>query len=318
MSLRGLTMIKGLPVSQTRGFMTSCIRLNQAAAEQPQPQQQEQGPRKSFRDQYKKVQTPKLDLSKAREFERLRVVPAYPAFYGGNPIHDANIVKLKEVLAKVSSIPTRRVPHDEIQNERFISFDTYAERCNSGTRVRRRDFDEVLELLNRLRSIDLQLMPQLVIETLNEYRVDSLRALLSQSQRRRKELDEFGRAFGKAKRKNSRAQVYVVKGEGSILVNGKSLNEYFSSEVEREKIVYPFQVIEQMAKYNVFAKVSGGGVTGQSESIMYAISKALIVFNPLLKSRLSKAGLMTSDSRVVERKKPGKVKSRKSPTWVKR
>ncbi|RLV94745.1 37S ribosomal protein S9 mitochondrial [Spathaspora sp. JA1] len=308
-------------MSQTRGFMRTCVRLNETSQQQQQQEQQEEQPqeqptRKSFRDQFKEPEVPKLDLAKTREFERLRIIPAYPAFYGGNPVHDDIMTKLKDVLTRASSIPTRRVPVEEFAAEKFISFDTYAERCGSGKRVKRRDFDEVLEILNRLRSIDLQLMPQYVIETLNEYRVDSTQRLLNQ--KKIKELDEFGRAHGKAKRKNARAEVYMVRGEGSILVNGKPLTQYFNSEVEREKIVYPFQVIEQLSQYNVFATVSGGGFTGQSESIMYSIAKALVVFNPLLKSRLSKAGLMTSDARVVERKKPGKVKARKSPTWVKR
>ncbi|KAK6197320.1 mitochondrial ribosomal protein S9 [Scheffersomyces amazonensis] len=250
------------------------------------------------------------------EYERLRIVPALKTFYGGNPLHDENMNQLNAILRKYINLPTRSISDEELRNNKFISVETYRNRIQSGTRLKDKHHKELLYVLNRLRSIDVELMPKDVNEILSKYWAKS--ALITNSNKSIKTLDEFGRAFAKAKRKTSRAEIYLVKGDGQILINGKSFVEYFTKDTDRKKIAYPFQVINQEGKYNIFAKVSGGGISGQTEAIMYAVSKALIIFNPLLKPRLSKAGLMKSDSRNVERKKPGKVKSRKSPTWVKR
>ncbi|KAK6455457.1 mitochondrial ribosomal protein S9 [Scheffersomyces xylosifermentans] len=250
------------------------------------------------------------------EYERNRVVPTLKTFFGGNPVHDENMNVLNAILRKYINLPTRVLSDEELRSNKFISFENYKNLTQSGTRLKDIHYKELTNILHRLRTIDHELMPREVTEVLEKYRSTSND--FTGAAKKLKTLDEFGRAFGKAKRKVSRAQVYLTKGTGETLINGKSLIEYFSKDTDRKKIAYPFQVISQEGQYNIFATVSGGGVTGQVESIMYAIAKALVVTNPLLKPRLSKAGLMTSDSRVVERKKPGKVKARKSPTWVKR
>ncbi|ODV78264.1 mitochondrial ribosomal protein S9 [Suhomyces tanzawaensis NRRL Y-17324] len=250
------------------------------------------------------------------EAERLRVIPKLKTFFGGIPVHEENMNELNAIIRKYINLPTRLLTDEELRATKFISFETYKEMTQSGTRFKALHFKELTQALHRLRSIDSQLMPKEVSEVLEKYRNNSGDSLtLTQKE---KTLDEFGRAFGKAKRKASSAEVQVVRGEGEILVNGRSVTDYFPRDSDRQKLAYPFKVIGQEGGYNIFATVSGGGVSGQVEAVMYAVAKALIVFNPLLKPRLKKAGLMTSDSRIVERKKPGKVKARKSPTWVKR
>ncbi|KAI3402938.2 MRPS9 [Candida oxycetoniae] len=250
------------------------------------------------------------------EINRIRIIPTLMTFYGGNPIHEENMNRAKYLLRKYQNLPTSQLTSEELSSKKFIGFESYKERTQSGTRVRKNHYRELITYLNKLRTIDDQLMPQEVIEFLNGYYSTSANKM--STKKKFKELDEFGRSHTKAKRKASRARAYLVRGEGNVIVNGKNLVEYFPNVYSRKNIAYPFQVVDQEGKYNVFAEVSGGGYTGQSEALMYAIAKGLVVFNPLLKPRLSKAGLMTSDSRVVERKKPGKLKSRKSPTWVKR
>ncbi|KAI5954681.1 MRPS9 [Candida jiufengensis] len=250
------------------------------------------------------------------ELNRIRTIPTLMTFYGGNPIHENNMNQLKTLLRKYENLPTKILTDEELSNQKFIGFESYRERTQSGTRVKKIHYRDLITSLNRLRIIDSELMPIDVLNVLQEYYSKSSNKSLTTSQL--KTLDEFGRAKAKAKRKASEAKVYLVRGEGEIIVNGKNLVEYFTNVYARKNLNYPFQVIDQEGKYNVFAEVSGGGYTGQSEAIMYAIAKALVIFNPLIKPRLSKAKLMTSDARVVERKKPGKVKARKSPTWVKR
>ncbi|EAZ63143.1 mitochondrial ribosomal protein S9 [Scheffersomyces stipitis CBS 6054] len=250
------------------------------------------------------------------EYERIRVVPTLKTFFGGNPVHDENMNVLNGVLRKYIDLPTRVLSDEELRTSKFISFETYKKKTQSGTRLKDIHYKELTNILHRLRSINHELMPREVSEILESYR--STASDFTGAAKKARTLDEEGKAYGKSKRKVSFAEVWLTRGEGDTLINGKSLVEYFPKDTDRKKIAYPFQVISQEGQYNIFAKVSGGGVTGQTEAVMYAIARALIVFNPLLKPRLSKAGLMTSDARNVERKKPGKVKARKSPTWVKR
>lgn len=249
--------------------------------------------------------------------KRIRTVPKYPAFFGGNPVHQDNMHEVEAILKRYASYPKRTVPVEELESSSFVSFDEYKKQCGSGVRVKEIHHKELISAVQQLRSIDLQLMPESVSEILKKFSGSSGANKIGQV-KKVKTLDANGRAHGKAKRKSSKAEVWVVKGEGQIMVNGTPIVEYFPQIEDRKKIVYPFVVVEQEAKYNIFATVSGGGRMGQSEAVMYAVAKALVVHNPLLKPRLRKAGLMTSDARTVERKKPGRLKARKSPTWVKR
>lgn len=267
----------------------------------------------------KRVQIPATlaaDNIRMAELERLRVVPALKTYFGGNPVHDENLNELNLLIRKYINLPTKVLSDEELRGFRFISIEAYKKRIDSGTRLKSIHFKELTSALHRLRSIDPELLPRDVSEVLDKY--TNKTSDVTRAAAKLKTLDEFGRAFGKAKRKASKAEVYVVRGTGESLINGKTLIEYLPRDSDRAKIAYPFQVISQEGQFNVFATVNGGGYSGQAEAIMYAIAKALVVVNPLLKPRLYKAGLMTSDARVVERKKPGKVKARKSPTWVKR
>lgn len=250
------------------------------------------------------------------ELERLRVVPSLPTFYGGNPIHEQNLNMLNGLIRKYINLPTRVMSDKDLQEHKFVSFEEYKKRVDSGTRLKPIHHKELVQLLHRLRSIEPELMPQEVSTALKDFA--SVSSEMKQAAKKMRTLDEFGRAIAIGRRKSSSAKVYLVRGEGGILVNGKPFIDYFPKSSDRRKVVYPFQVVSQEGEYNVFAKVEGGGTTGQADAIMYGIAKALVIFNELLKTRLHKVGLMTRDARVAERKKPGKVKARKSPTWVKR
>jgi len=131
-------------------------------------------------------------------------------------------------------------------------------------------------------------------------------------------LDQYGRAKGIGRRKESSARVYLVEGTGEVLVNGKSIVQAFPRLHDRESALWALKATQRMDKYNVWALVEGGGVTGQAESITLALARALLVHEPALKPALRRAGTVTSDARRVERKKPGRLKARKKPAWVKR
>ncbi|SAL97368.1 hypothetical protein [Absidia glauca] len=131
-------------------------------------------------------------------------------------------------------------------------------------------------------------------------------------------LDDMGRAYAVGRRKESSARCWVVEGEGKVLVNGVELKDYFKRPVDRDQVVLPLAVTELAEKYNVWTLVTGGGTTGQAEAIKLGVGKALLIHDAELKPTLRKAGCITRDPRVVERKKEGQRKARAKYTWVKR
>ncbi|MBJ7416237.1 MAG: 30S ribosomal protein S9 [Niveispirillum sp.] len=131
-------------------------------------------------------------------------------------------------------------------------------------------------------------------------------------------LDAFGRAYATGKRKNAVARVWVKPGSGKITVNGRELAVYFARPVLRMMINQPFQITSRIEQFDIVATVSGGGLSGQAGALRHGISKALTYFEPGLRPPLKAAGLLTRDSRVVERKKYGKAKARRSFQFSKR
>ena len=120
------------------------------------------------------------------------------------------------------------------------------------------------------------------------------------------------------RRKASIARIYLSKGSGNVKINNKDLNNYFSTDGLKSKINLPFIITETLGKYDLSVNVSGGGNTGQADAIKLAVSRALCEVNDEYRPLLKKEGLLTRDSRVVERKKPGQKKARKKFQWVKR
>ncbi len=120
------------------------------------------------------------------------------------------------------------------------------------------------------------------------------------------------------RRKASVARIYMSKGKGKITVNGRDFKEYFPVETMQFKLEQPFKKVDLVDAFDVDVNVSGGGNTGQAEAIRLAMSRALCEFNVENRSLLKSEGLLTRDSRVVERKKPGQKKARKKFQWVKR
>ena len=120
------------------------------------------------------------------------------------------------------------------------------------------------------------------------------------------------------RRKAAVARIYLSKGKGEIMVNGKSFKDYFPVETMQYKLEQPFNITNLSGKFNVKVSVDGGGTTGQAEAIRLAISRALCELDNQHRLVLKTEGLLTRDARVVERKKPGQKKARKKFQWVKR
>ena len=124
--------------------------------------------------------------------------------------------------------------------------------------------------------------------------------------------------YGTGRRKKSIARVYLMPGTGKITINKRDLTEYFPSSILQFVVKQPLTLLDVAEKYDIKVNLNGGGFTGQSQALRLAIARALVKINAEDKSALRKAGFVTRDSRVVERKKPGQPKARRRFQFSKR
>ena len=153
--------------------------------------------------------------------------------------------------------------------------------------------------------------------------LEALSALKSQSApaeqpKHVQKLDKQGRAYATGKRKNAVARVWIKPGSGKIIVNTKPVEVFFARPVLRMMIQQPIVASNRGGQYDVICTVSGGGLSGQAGAVRHGISKALTYFEPDLRSPLKRGGFLTRDPRVVERKKYGRAKARRSFQFSKR
>ncbi len=132
------------------------------------------------------------------------------------------------------------------------------------------------------------------------------------------QIDAHGRAYATGKRKNAVARVWIKPGAGRITVNTKDDQEYFGRAVLQMIVRQPFVAANRSDQYDVVCTVSGGGLSGQAGAVRHGISKALLAYEPALRGVLKSGGFLTRDSRVVERKKYGRAKARRSFQFSKR
>ncbi len=131
-------------------------------------------------------------------------------------------------------------------------------------------------------------------------------------------LDSLGRAYATGKRKNAVARVWIKPGRGAIIINDKDYTKYFARPVLQMLLQQPLSAASRNSQYDINATVVGGGLSGQAGAVRHGISKALTYFEPDLRTVLKKGGFLTRDSRVVERKKYGRMKARRSFQFSKR
>lgn len=156
------------------------------------------------------------------------------------------------------------------------------------------------------------------LETLKEHLHVSKDTALDVVKKERPSLDSKGRMYATGKRKSSIARVWIKPGQGDVMINGRSLHHYFPLETLRMAALKPFQSAQCENKFNVMCTIKGGGLSGQAGALCHGIAKALQWFDENFRAPLKKDGLITRDSRRVERKKPGHHKARKKPQFCKR
>lgn len=157
--------------------------------------------------------------------------------------------------------------------------------------MRAAKYHKILEILQRLNRIHPSVQPKELKDAMAVYKRElDPHAVV----RRPAIIDEDGRAYGVGRRKSSSAKVYLVQGEGQVRVNGKSLNLAFGRIHDRESALWALKATGRLDKYNVWALVSGGGLTGQAEAVTLGAAKALMVFEPALKPALRRGELILS------------------------
>ena len=156
-------------------------------------------------------------------------------------------------------------------------------------------------------------------ETINSLEdLGSVETVVSDAPVYTQKLDEHGRAYATGKRKDAVARVWLKPGNGKVTINGKVYSEYFARPVLQMVLRQPIEASERVDQFDIVATVSGGGLSGQAGAVRHGISKALTYYEPALRAVLKSGGFLTRDSRVVERKKYGKAKARKSFQFSKR
>jgi small subunit ribosomal protein S9 len=133
-----------------------------------------------------------------------------------------------------------------------------------------------------------------------------------------KKVDALGRAYATGRRKNAVARVWLKPGKGKIVVNGRDVSVYFARPTQQMLIQQPFDTANRTDQYDIMCTVKGGGLSGQAGAVRHGISRALTHFEPELRGALKSGGFLTRDSRMVERKKYGRAKARKSFQFSKR
>ena len=138
------------------------------------------------------------------------------------------------------------------------------------------------------------------------------------AQKREPKVDNLGRAYGTGRRKDAVARVWVKRGSGKVVVNGRDQGEYFARKTQQLVLNQPFLIVNAVGQFDVICTVKGGGLSGQAGAVRHGISRALENFDPEMRPALKKAGMLTRDARIVERKKVGKHKARRTKQWAKR
>ncbi|BFZ61395.1 37S ribosomal protein S9, mitochondrial [Saitoella coloradoensis] len=240
-------------------------------------------------------------------------LPESPSYFTTKSKYNDTLIGLENLLRKYETLPT--LPADDVPLMLWTKLDQFKSLLGD-YRIKPVEFRRVIYVLNRLNAIKPDYMTDEIKAVLAQYKREEFTRTVVKTKERT--VDEYGRAYALGKRKEAVAKVWVVEGEGNIMVNGKPLADMFVKQADRESVVFPLVVTSRLPNYNVWAVVKGGGTTGQAEAIQLGISRALMIHDTELKLVLRKAGLVTRDPRVVERKKPGHKKARKMPTWVKR
>ena len=209
----------------------------------------------------------------------VRIVPTSPSYFTAQPDVTDSLLRIEQLQQRFENLPT--VSSREAPPVAWISLAEY--RRTAGEDIKASRYAKIRRLLQRMNLIDPSVMPPEVRQTLDRFKRD-FDPLASRSTP--PPIDRYGRTLGVDRRKSSTAQVWLVEGEGEVLVNGKSLAAAFARVHDRESALWALKMTGRIDKYNVWALVQGGGTTGQAEAMTLGVAKALLGHEPLLKPAL--------------------------------
>ncbi|KAF8976486.1 37S ribosomal protein S9, mitochondrial [Entomortierella lignicola] len=235
--------------------------------------------------------------------------PASPSYFTTNPVFNELIVNLDYTYSQYRPVTK---PFKQAQRPNWLGKEALTAAVGVAT-LKTSQYRLIVSKLNQLATLTPRPAP--VDAIFNQF--SKTEEQMAQKAKPRV-VDHLGRALATGRRKEASASVYVVEGDGKVLVNGQDASVYFNKSQDRDSLLKPFKVTNLLGKYNVWALVKGGGTTGQAEAISLGVAKALLTHSPELKPTLRRAGCITRDMRVVERKKPGQYGARKKFQWVKR
>ncbi|KHJ31008.1 putative ribosomal protein [Erysiphe necator] len=240
-----------------------------------------------------------------------RLVPESPSYFSVQPKFMDSLISLDQILEKYKTLPLS-APGDTPKTS-WLSVQNYRDMV--GENVKNTRYQHVVRVLKRLNQIHPLYMPEEVQNAIQIFKRNVVKETASTI---KSPIDKLGRSLGVGRRKTATGRAWLVEGTGEVLVNGKTLAEAFGRIHDRETVIWPLKSTGRIDKYNLWCRVEGGGTTGQAEALTLAVAKALLGHEPALKPALRRAGCVTRDPRKVERKKPGRLKARKKPAWVKR
>ena len=228
----------------------------------------------------------KLSLDHFKLHPHARAVPVSPSYFTRTPRFYDQYLALEKLLEEHEELPV--IPATAVERVAWKTLEDI--RQELGEQVKASEFARCLTLVKRLNSIHPELKPQEVKDVLDAFKrnVQPYTNVAKPIP-----IDQYGRACGVGRRKASSAQAFVVEGTGEVLVNGKTLADYFGRVHDRESAVWALRATNRIDKYNVWVKVEGGGTTGQAEAITLAIAKALLAHEPALKPALRRGKLRT-------------------------
>lgn len=222
---------------------------------------------------------PEIDFSTSFLRSPARIVPASPSYFSGSPRFVDHVLHLESLQARYAALP--QLPAGEAPRMAWFKLKQFREYVGEAVPVKK--YKSLVKILQRLNRIQTDMVPGEVRTVLDSFlRPGNPYAIVRETP----ELDENGKARAKGKRKESKAVVHLVEGEGEVLVNGKSIVEAFPRVHDRESALWALRTTERMDKYNAWVTVRGGGVTGQTEAVTLAIARALMVHEPGLKPLL--------------------------------
>lgn len=209
-------------------------------------------------------------------------LPESPSYFMSDAKFNDQLLNLEKVEREASALP--RLPPEKIPSASWIKIDQFKKLTNDSY-AKPSQLKRITNILSRLNGIEYSLLSEEAQELLSKYQRTKI---VSLNKKRENTVDKDGKVFEVGKRKTSVAKVWVIRGTGEIVVNGRRIFQYFDKPKDRDSVLWPLVATNTLNLLNIWAIADGGGPTGQADAIQHAISKAILTFYPKLKPILRK------------------------------